>query len=183
MPFHAMRLTTYGRCGGMVYAGLDLHRAKLPVPDTRALPANASPLGEYLLKRLFDSWANPSALRFFTWTLDDDLTVARRTRDELAALYQHIDRGDPVPLGLVSSREPSEIGYCHQVLAVGYERRDDGSVVVYTWDNNEADTMVTLTVPATGVGVASSRRANPYRGFFVHAYTQQVPPGDLSPTV
>lgn len=179
-PFGSMHITTYGRCGGMVYAGLDLYRTGRAVPATNVLPADDSPLARYLLARLFDSWANASATRFLTLTMADDIDLDHTTRRELAALYQRIDGGEPAPLGLISARTLAEVGYCHQVLAVGYERLPDGTVVVYTWDNNHADAMTTLTLRPDRLGVVSNQRTNPYRGLFVHTYAARTPPDDLS---
>ena len=153
------------------------HAVTLP---SVVLPADDSPLARYLLARLFDSWANASATRFLTLTMADDIDLDHTTRRELAALYQRIDGGEPAPLGLISARTLAEVGYCHQVLAVGYERLPDGTVVVYTWDNNHADAMTTLTLRPDRLGVVSNQRTNPYRGLFVHTYAARTPPDDLS---
>jgi len=176
LPFGAGQLTTYGRCGGMVYAGLDLYRAGVPVPTTTALPADDSPLATYLLGRLFDSWTNESAIRFLSWSLLDDAALAERTQAEAAHLCALLDAGAPTPLGLISADGLADVGHNHQVLAVGYERRADGALVIHTWDNNHADVTTLLTITPGRRGVVSSARANPYRGLFVHTYVPRTPP-------
>ena len=164
----------------MVYAGLDLYKVTRPVPEVSDVPVDTSPLARYLLARLFDSWANPSAVRFLTWTLEDDATVTKRTAREIRLLCARLDQGEPTPLGLVAARTLEDVGHGHQVLAIGYERTAEGTVVVHTWDNNHAGVVTTLTVTPGEYGIVSNRRSNPYRGFFMHTYTPQSPPENLA---
>lgn len=72
------RIRTHGRCGGMAYAALDIFhagRTAPPAPLTDppgGVPPDGSPLADYLLERLLDSYREPSAVRFLAWTLLPD---------------------------------------------------------------------------------------------------------------
>ena len=119
-------ITTYGRCGGMAYAVLDLYRSDRAVPDFQeadfagfgGVPPDGHPLAAYIFKRQLDSFAVFSAIKFFEWSLTPDgptflrRGVRRWTReDEFAKLARSIDNGLPVPnttgsgLGQIGIRE------------------------------------------------------------------------------
>ena len=172
-------ITTYGRCGGMAYSSLDLFLADQAVPAIQDAPADDTPLARYILRRLIDSWVNPSATRFITWSTRDDRTLHALTGHEFDVATTALDQGQPVPLGLIAADAISGVGHNHQVLAIGYDRRPDGSVDVLIYDNNTHDETVTLTWEPSGTGVAATNRGTPWRGCFVHSYSPQEPPSAL----
>src|SRR5262245_45437062 len=51
-----------GLCGGMAYTVRDYYEANLPVPDTTDPPAGGTPLYQFIVQRLFDSFNLPFGL-------------------------------------------------------------------------------------------------------------------------
>ena len=182
------QITTAGRCGGMAYAALDYFIPGQPVPRMHSdlwapgrVPPDSHWLAQYFTTRLHDSFFTGSAAKFVTWSLhSDDPTwvfkgVTRWTKEEeLPRLMASIDKGRPVVLGLVVARNLGAIGDNHQVVAYGYERSDDGRVVVTVYDNNTPDRPVTLTSLADQHDWTASN-GNVWRGFFVQDYTPRSP--------
>jgi len=127
-----------GLCGGMVFAALDYYHAGVPAPVAR--PAPRTPLYEFIVRRLLDSWQAPGGVaRYYEWMglPDGDGTgvtlfgrplltrrgLAWRTiAGEWPRIRLDLDRGVPVPLGVitVASRQPRDLASNHQVLAYGY---------------------------------------------------------------
>jgi len=179
---------TSGRCGGMAYAALDYYARDrpaptfLPTPPAR-VPPDGHPLADYLLTRQIESFRNPSALRFISWTLfpDDGLPFAKGVRkwtaDEVTQLKKSIDRGDPVVVGLIGARSLSDVGRRnHQAVAFGYQLVP-GGVDVQIYDPNTHGTTSLLRWRKGESEVhASNRPTRPWRGFFVHGYDAKVPP-------
>src|SRR5690242_17850757 len=120
-------ITTGGLCAGMVYSVLDYWKAHQPVPKQTYAPVNGTTLQSYLYARNMtalgdhmDKWTelhlNPLGARdseFFKWGLQG--TGGGRLQE----LRAHIDRGEPVPLGLKSLT--GDPGADHVVLAYGYD--------------------------------------------------------------
>ncbi|MGE0878406.1 MAG: hypothetical protein AB7L13_05140 [Acidimicrobiia bacterium] len=183
LPFGGDAITTYGRCGGMVYACLDLYRVDQPVPAQTDVPIDGTPLADYLMERLVDSWLNPSATRFVTWTPKNDATLAALTSVEIETVCATLDTGQPAPMGLIGGRDLAGIGHNHQVLAIGYRRYGDGTTEIDTYDNNYHDVVTTLTYRPGAYGLTSSRRALPWRGAFAHSYSAKEPPNELGVVV
>jgi hypothetical protein len=120
-------VTTSGLCGGMSYAALDYFLFHNQIPQQDYMPAEGTPLQSYLYDRQVTSltgpaakWAeynvNPGGARnreFFNWGL-------QAGSGRLGELIGYIDRGQPVPLGLLTVQEVAP-DRNHQVLAIGYE--------------------------------------------------------------
>jgi len=177
-------MTTLGRCGGMAYAALDYWHHRLATPDASSLPADGSLVGDYIYFRLINSMtANGFKFFHFMRTPDHPTTingigVARATREEeYPRLKVLIDAGPPCVLGLTRSRSLGEMGNDHQVVATGYEDGDPYSHV-FIYDNNYPGTEERLTFRTAydpGEREVTHSRGTVYRGFFVEAYTPQVP--------
>ena len=140
-----------GLCGGFVLAALDLFRHNprlLPPPNTEVdRPPAGSPIFNYIVGRLLDSFACPTlafpmgnAARVIEWihTPGHDVLLsfygwglARRVvQGEWPKIKVDIDSGVPSPLNLVMGPERHAVDItghiatlhnCHQVLAYAYE--------------------------------------------------------------
>lgn len=120
-------IATGGLCAGMVYAAIDYWKANRQVPQQTYTPVNGTTLQSYLYSRNMaalgdhmDKWVelhlNPGGARdseFFKWGLQG------AGGGRLQELRAHIDKGDPVPLGLKSLT--GDPGADHVVLAYGYD--------------------------------------------------------------
>lgn len=185
IPTLGIDIRTQGRCGGMAYAALDYWHNGLAVPDSDALPADGSLLGDYISARLADSiFANAWKFLHFMRTPDhptwlNGIGVARATREEeYPRLKQALEGGSPCVLGLTQARDLAGLGHDHQVLAYGYE---DGARYsrVFIYDNNhpnqECVLAFTTTYDPAEREIRQSSGEPPWRGFLVEGYAPQVP--------
>jgi hypothetical protein len=179
----------------MVFTVLDVFTAGLP-PLQDAQPPQGSPLFNYIVKRLFDSWNLPAGvLTYYRWMMlpNDDSGVWlatlrgvgwRTIEEEWPGIRSDIDAGHPSPLGLVTvaSPNPARLGENHQVLAYGYEL-DGDHLTLKVYDPNTApagadDVRISLSVAhpegqttiTHNVGIG-----NPIRGFFRVPYSPADP--------
>jgi hypothetical protein len=148
-----------GMCGGMTYAVMDFYLAapRLRVPPSRALPV-ATPLTNYILRRLIDSFAlqqgpYSNALKYIDLMslLDHDTGISPGeghffTYYEWPRIKADLDIGRPSPLGLVPppwypstniSARIKLLTHCHQVLAYGYDLDDQGNLTLWVYDPND----------------------------------------------
>lgn len=184
---------TSGRCGGMSFAALDCFFAGVAIPAQRSadfpdggIPADGTPIADYIMRRQLDSFVSLTALRFVTWTVRPDHGmlglpgVYAETRQELRDIRARVDAGSPVPLGLISAKAHGigDLVHNHQVVAYGYDDGADGGTRLYAYDNNHPDTEVVLTVPG-GHGVVTASTGEEWRGVFRQAYDRRTPPADL----
>jgi hypothetical protein len=169
-----------GICGGFVFAALDLflHDPRQAPPANTEVdrPQNPSPIFDYLVERLVDSWGTPgqgldaNAARVVEWitTPGHDVTIsfygaglARRMIElEWPKIKADIDGGMPSPLNLVGGPERGRadfagtidsLHHCHQVLAYAYELDGAGNLVIWVYDcNDPADDQSTLTMNIAG---------------------------------
>lgn len=150
-----------GLCGGMAYAARDWFEARRPIPVMRVSPPDGSPLRNFVIDRLIDSFDLPEGVVPYATLMstrypghDGDLLaalgqvasrasiLARRTWPAVKAA---IDAGHPCPLGLVMvvSDDPAALGHHHQVLAYAYQIRGTRlSVWVYDPNSPEDDGVV-----------------------------------------
>jgi hypothetical protein len=184
-----------GLCGGMVFTVLDIFTAGLP-PLQSPEPAPDDPLFKYIVRRLFDSFDIPSGvIKYYEWMnlADSDLDIWVTTvrgiawhtvMEEWPAIQQSLDGGHPSPLGLITveTRDPSQMGHNHQVLAYGYDR-DGDELQIKLYDPNTdpgaADSVhMVLNVAKPTQKTAISHNINidnPVRGFFRVPYTPSDP--------
>jgi hypothetical protein len=161
-----------GLCGGMVFAVLDYWWAGRQPPAEQ--PTGGAPLFKFLVRRLIASWHLPvTGARYYRWMLRDDTDVAARTRRELVAIRAKLERDEPVPLGLVTTKsaDPRHLARNHQVLAYAIEGQ---TIQVYDPNHGQQDD-VTIAVTPDGLrhNVAIGY---PIRGFFRVAYQARNPP-------
>jgi hypothetical protein len=187
-----------GLCGGMIFAALDYWNAGRPAPVSR--PAGGSPLYQFIVRRLIDSWHLPVGVaRYYEWMNLPDAntrvqlrgrrvgTVRGLTQRTIARQWPRVraslDHGRPAALGVVTmaSAWPGELGRNHQVLAYAYQA-EGTAVTVRLYDPNAGpDDRVALsfdTAPSAGRAVIDHNIsiAGPVRGFFMTAYSPALPP-------
>jgi uncharacterized delta-60 repeat protein len=174
----------FGLCGGMVYAALDTYELGRVRPSRTTEPAQGSPLRDYLVDRLADSLLADNAYGLRTF-----LELQRRSQAELDTtsareldrkILPALDRGQPVPLGLVLVANPRPVWDNHQILATGHFRRPDGERVLELYDPNFPDAPRHLftrqRVTASDPGGTRVRQS--FRGFFslLSSYEVKTPP-------
>jgi hypothetical protein len=172
-----------GLCGGMVFAVLDYWYAGVVPPAAR--PAHAEPLFGFLVRRLVNSWRLPVGVaRYYRWMIlpDGDRGVTGRSKQtQWPAIAAQLDRGVPVPLGVVTvaSRKPTELPLNHQVLAFGYEVSREGTITMRVYDPNQGprdDIFIRFDSGAAAGFTHNLGIDRPVRGFFQTAYTKREPP-------
>jgi hypothetical protein len=187
-----------GLCGGMVFAALDYWYAGVPTPTEQPKPK--TPVYKFLVRRIIDSWHVPVGVaQYFTWMNLPDGDVgftafghrvivehgvsARTVSQQWPLIKADLDHGIPCALGLVTvaSRDPSQLGMNHQVLAYGYDIAGT-NVTVHVYDPNSGqDDTVTVTFDSSHPTKATTFNhtidiGHPVRGFFRTAYSPVAPP-------
>ncbi|RSM73086.1 hypothetical protein DMB66_03295 [Actinoplanes sp. ATCC 53533] len=187
-----------GLCGGMAFAALDYWLAgRAPGLDR---PAAGDPLYRYIVDRLIDSWHAPAGVaQFYQWmSLPDGDNVIklfgrrvvterglgwRTVRVQWPQIKKDLDRGLPVPIGVVTtaSRNPKDLGLNHQVLAYG-SGADGSRVTLRVYDPNRGrrdDITIRMDTSAPARPVTFDHNLGlgqrPIRGFFRVAYTPRQP--------
>jgi hypothetical protein len=167
-----------GLCGGMAYAVRDMLEAEVAPPPDANPPAPGSPLFNYLVDRLIESFDIPRGIaRYFEWMQfpDDDnwfvRGVVRRTLDDtLPRVRDDIDHGHLSPLGIVVARSinPSDLRFNHQVLSYAYDIGANGDISISLYDPNRPnDDDARMTIAVGGDRPAISYPGGPaVRGFF-----------------
>jgi hypothetical protein len=115
--------------------------------------------------------------------------LRNRTRDEMNKLKQKLAREAAWPIGLVYGHSANPIDQ-HQVLALKYEDRGDGTARLDVWDNNDANRSRTLTLDFRGGElVVTQMRAGrtvdenkPIKGILCEEYYSIQPPLSLKRT-
>lgn len=170
----------YGLCGGMCFAALDYFYANKPIPEVIEPPEDETRLYKYLRDRQIHSLSLDTLKNVFTWTLQDDLDVAKWTaKNEVPQLKASLDKGKPVVLALIRV-EKSMPTSNHQVLAVDYEMHDDKKVLELTlYDPNHPGKVpkIFLDLSNTEQGIDPRQSTGePLRGLFVIDYEPKEPP-------
>lgn len=170
----------YGLCGGMCFAALDYFYQNKPVPEVTQPPEDETRLYKYLRDRQIHSLSLDTLKNVFTWTLQDDLDVAKWTANkEVPQLRASLDQGKPAVLALIRV-EKSMPTSNHQVLAIAYDLHEDTNILeIVLYDPNHPDKtpriFVDLTNPQEGIKPRQST-GEPLRGFFVIDYKPKHPP-------
>jgi hypothetical protein len=188
-----------GLCGGMVFAALDYWHARASPPVSQ--PAPGSPLYQYIVRRLIDSWHIPAGVaEYYLWMNlpdgDSSLPIRGRpvvrqrglSRRTIARQWPRVkaslDAGTPAALGLVTvaSANPGQLGRNHQALACGYKITGT-EVTLQVYDPNSGrDDSVHIQFDTSDPTAPTTFRHNlsigyPIRGFFRTAYSPVMPPG------
>jgi hypothetical protein len=193
-----------GFCGGMVFAALDYWHAHTPPPATR--PAAGTPLYQFIVRRLIDSWHVPAGVAGYYQGMnlpDGDTSVCVRGQTlttvrglswrtiarQWPQVRASIDAGQPTALGLVTvaSANPANLGHNHQVLAYGY-RLAGAEVTVQVYDPNSGQddgVRIQFDTSAPRMGTTFTHNISigfPVRGFFRTGYSPAVPPDVSAPS-
>ncbi len=177
--------TPFGLSGGMVYAALDTFNLGWRAPPDTKPPAVGS-VREYISKREVDGLgALNSAVvkRFHLWQSypAKGLTgLPQRSLGEFQrVLRPALDKGIPVPVGVVRAAAGRPVWENREVLAIGYFRQG-GQYVLQLYDPAVPDRTAYLftstrreTLSANGKGLVGQ----PWRGFFaITTYKRATPP-------
>ncbi|HXG05358.1 MAG TPA: hypothetical protein VNO23_18335 [Candidatus Binatia bacterium] len=193
--------TTYGLCGGMVFAALDTFNLDAAAPDLPVTPPESgTPMRSYLYGRQVDS------LKYDNWFLVNRLVlwirkplhdqtvpgtgnVIERGLIPLSAkefknrIQPELNAGRPVPIVLVKADGNDYLGdpkaafsKNHQVLAIGYHRHgDEWDIDIY--DPNFPNTIQTLhTGGRYQTPKGDTTRTGSFRGYFRTPYKLERPP-------
>ena len=172
---------TFGLCGGMSWAALDLYLAGTAVPTQSTIPGQGTELFSRLVGRQADSLGRSELLRrVLTWQLlPDSGQWWRFWLDNAGKLVEHrewpqlrgsLDDGHPQSLCLIRSRGVGGIANNHQVVAIGYEIAAGGRVKIDLYDPNHPGMSPVVAFEPGGPSNRINARQStgePVRGFFV----------------
>jgi hypothetical protein len=184
-----------GLCGGFVYTVMDCFNAGLLPPPLDDVPGAGSPLFNYLVARLTNSFDEDDVNQYLSWIQmsDGDGLLGNgisthEINEEWPKIKADLDSNKLSPLGLVSGHEPPAVGFltgfqdlgnCHQVLAWGYDL-DEAQLTIHIYDPDYYGKTNTIVLYLNHVGAktpitVSNWKENTYRGFFRTHYTFNDP--------
>ena len=177
--------TPFGLSGGMVYAALDTFNLGWRTPPDTKPPASGS-VREYISKREVDGLgALNSALvkRFHLWQSYPDTGptgLPQRSLGELTrVLRPKLDKGIPVPVGVVRAAAGRPVWENREVLATGYFRKGS-QYVLELYDPavpNHTTYLFTATRRETLQSNGQGQIGQAWRGFFaITTYRLATPP-------
>jgi hypothetical protein len=184
-----------GLCGGMAYTVSDLYQARQLPPAQTANPAAGSPLFNYIVARLTNSFDAPDVTHYLSWIQlpDGDNLLEHglawhEISQEWPMIKQDLDSGIPSALGLVAGQQPPVVGFltgisnlaaCHQVLAWGYDLNGSALTIhIYDPDHLGDNNTISLNIanPAKPTPLTVSNWApGRFRGFFRTHYQYHDP--------
>ncbi len=177
-----------GLCGGMAFAVADYYAANLAIPDLQAPPEQGTPLYNFIVKRLFDSFNLPFGIARYLELMHPvfpDISIgfgipSRSTvmlNDEWPRIQASLDAGHLVPLGLVKVKSdlPDDLGKNHQVLAYGYDL-NDSALTIHLYDPNYAgDTPVSMSLSVANAQAPVGLTYSPAETVYCFFHTPYVP--------
>jgi hypothetical protein len=183
-----------GLCGGMVFTVIDFFQARLAIPTDTSPPAAGTPLYQFIVKRLFDSFNLPLGIARYLALMEPAFPdvglgfglpgrASVMIADEWPRIKTSLDTGQLVPLGLVKvkSNDPHDLGKNHQVLAYGYDL-DGAELTLHLYDPNYADNdgvQIQLNIADTEAPIALTYLPSETVYCFFHTpYTFARPPTD-----
>ena len=174
-----------GLCGGMVFTVKDLFETGLLPPTDTGVPAGGTPLFNYIVARLTNSFNEDNVNQYLSWIQmsDHDTLIAHglawhEITEEWPKIKADLDSNHVSPLGLVYGQEPPTVGFftgiqdlahCHVVLAWGYDL-DGSDLTIYIYDPDYfgCENTITLNIanPGHTTPITISNWGGFYRGFF-----------------
>jgi hypothetical protein len=184
-----------GLCGGMAYTVNDLYQARLLPPAETVNPAEGTPLFNYIVARLTNSFDAADVTHYLSWIQlsdGDDLLghglAWHEIAEEWPLIKKDLDSGVPSALGLVAGQQSPVVGFlsgianlgsCHQVLAWGYDLNGSNLTVhIYDPDYFGDNNTISLNIanPARPVPLTMSNYPpGRFRGFFRTHYQYHDP--------
>jgi hypothetical protein len=191
-PSLALGDAANGLCGGMVFVVRDYFEAKRPIPADTEPPPGGSPLYQYIVKRLMESFNLPLGISRYIELMEPAFPdvglgfglpgrASVMLRDEWPRIQTDLDAGHPVPLGLVKikSSQPRDLCKNHQVLAYGYDLNGT-DLTLWLYDPNypnQDDVQLSLSIASDHVPVPLTYTPTEAVYCFFHTpYTPQEPP-------
>ena len=179
-------------CGGMVFAARDYFDARRPIPSDTQPPAAGSPLYQFIVKRLMDSFNLPLGIARYLELMEAEFPdvslglglpgrASVMLHDEWPRIKGDIDAGRLAPLGLirVKSSDPRDLSKNHQVLTYGYDLEgSDLSLRLYDPNYPDRDD-VRLQLSIASAQVPVPLTYTPTESvycFFYTPYTWREPP-------
>lgn len=101
-----------------------------------------------------------------------------RTRDHWNQLKARLDSDAAWPIGLVYADSTIPIDQ-HQVLAIGYQDRGDGTATLSVWDNNDGATSRRLELDLNNEELYVKGAEHPIKGIICEEYSFEMPPASL----
>ena len=181
-----------GLCGGMVFTVIDYFQSRQPIPADTSPPDSGTPLYQFIVKRLFDSFNLPLGITRYLTLMEPAFPdvglgfglpgrASVMLHDEWPRIKASLDAGQLVPLGLVKvkSAQVEDLGKNHQVLAYGYDL-DGTNLTIHLYDPNYADrddVSVQLSIASVQVPVPLTYVPTETVFCFFHTpYTPASPP-------
>ena len=186
-----------GLCGGMVFCALDYYLAKHRIPTDKTPPTTGL-LFKTIVRRLLNSFNLPLGILGYIILMNPDYPDGetrsgginfaphgrawQNIRVEWPDIKSILDSGKPCPLGLVriKSRDLSKLGKNHQVLATGYDVKDD-LLTLFIYDPNypnrdKLTLSLSLANPEQPTPITYSPGDLPVYAFFNVNYKFRSPP-------
>jgi hypothetical protein len=188
-----------GLCGGFVFTVKDCFTAGVLPPADATQPAGGTPLFNYLVARLTNSFDPDDVTQYLSWIqMRDDDTIlgggisSHEINEEWPKIKRDLDSNQLSTLGLVRGQEPPGIGFftgiqdlgqCHQVLAYGYDL-NGSALTLHIYDPNQTlGATITLDLAHPGRTTplsVSGYEAGHFRGFFRTRYNFHNPQSPAS---
>ncbi|MGG1678418.1 hypothetical protein ACIFOT_22175 [Neobacillus sp. NRS-1170] len=187
---------SYGLCGGMIYAAMDYFEAKKPIPANPEAPSSG-PLFDLIVNRQIESFHLPFGIMKYLFLMNpiipDHETKAsklgaaphgrtwRMMKKEWPRIKNDLDNGKLSPLGIirVKSFNPFQIRQHHQVLAYGYDLKENNLYINIYDPNLPNDDHITLSLniekPESTTTVFHSKSSVPIYSFFRANYKFKRP--------
>jgi hypothetical protein len=184
-----------GLCGGMAYTVSDLYQTGLLPPPETVNPAEGTPLFNYIVARLTNSFDAADVTQYLSWiqmsdgdTFLDHGLAWHEITEEWPVIQNDLDSGVPSALGLVAGHQPPVVGFltgienlasCHQVLAWGYDL-DGSSLTLHLYDPDYIgdSNMISLDIGNSAQAApltVSNYPPGRFRGFFRTRYQYHDP--------
>ena len=177
--------TPFGLSGGMVYAALDTFNVGWGAPPDTKPPAAGS-VREYISKREVDGLGEQNSAvvkKFHLWqgypASGPTGLPQRSLREFQNVLRPSLDKGMPMPVGVVRAQAGRPVWENREVLATGYLRKGS-QWVLELYDPAAPDRTVyvnTSTLRETARASGSGLIGKAWRGFFaITTYARSTPP-------
>lgn len=150
-------------CGGMSFSSLDYFYRGIPIPTDSRVPAEGSPLHDYIYGRQMHAhrYAIPCLLQGTSQHGRNEFATGFDGR-AFAALRQRVDHHQPLPILLGDPHNPLSTN-SHWVAAIGYEEAAGKCARIALYDNNYPNGLCDL-VPDESAQLYRHRRGLTYTG-------------------